>query len=308
MGHEAIMAVPLHLAVLLAVGVTQAFGCSSGWRRCPGGSSSRWTCIQDSRVCDGRNDCPNGGDEQNCSGGGGYIVGGQAANRGSLPWQVSIQSWGHFCGGTVIGKRWILTAAHCFPRGSNREKIVAGEHKLHHSEGSEQSIQVARAYVHPRYNARTMLNDICLLKLSKDLNFDSYTQPACLPKQANEGNDYRTGDNVIVSGWGRLSSGGSSPSTLQMVRVPFISDQTCNKRSVYNKSILSSMICAGKLGGGVDSCQGDSGGPLVKKINGKWTVLGVVSWGIGCAKYNKPGVYTRVARFDQWIKDTMSMN
>merc|ERR1719315_246852 len=199
----------------------------------------------------------------------GYIVGGQAAKRGSLPWQVSIQSWGHFCGGTVIGKRWILTAAHCFSKsGASNNKIVAGEHKLRKTEGSEQTVRIGRVYVHPKYNRRTMLNDIALLKLSQDLRLDSYTQPACLPKKANEARDYASGGQVTVSGWGRLSSGGSSPDTLQMVRVPFISDQTCNKREVYNGDILETMICAGKLGGGKDSCQGDSGGPLVKKVDG----------------------------------------
>merc|ERR1712235_38900 len=85
----------------------------------------------------------------------GYIVGGNSAQRGSLPWQVSIQSWGHFCGGTIIGKRWILTAAHCFTRGSSGVKIVAGEHNLRYTEGSEEKIYVERHFTHPRYGSRS---------------------------------------------------------------------------------------------------------------------------------------------------------
>merc|ERR1712198_747541 len=191
-------------------------------------------------------------------------------------------------------------------------KIVAGEHNLRYTEGSEQKIYVERHFTHPSYGSRSQKNDITLLKLSQDLRFDSYTQPACLPKLANENSDYAPGSDVIVSGWGSTRATyatRSSPSTLQVVTVPLISDSTCKKSKYYGSQISYSMVCAGKLGvGGKDSCQGDSGGPLVKKINGKWTVLGVVSWGYGCARPDKPGVYTRVARFEKWIQDTMKHN
>jgi len=241
----------------------------------------------------------------------GYIVGGYNAQRGSLPWQVSIQTYGHFCGGTIINKRWILTAAHCFTKGSNGVKIVAGEHNLRYTDGSEQKISVVRHFTHPQYGAGQK-NDICLLKLGQDLRFDSYTQPACLPKLANENTDYAAGNNVIVSGWGSTRASYTTrdaPSTLQVATVPFIADSTCKRSRYYGSQITYSMVCAGKLGeGGVDSCQGDSGGPLVKKVNGKWTVLGVVSWGYGCARPDKPGVYTRVARFEKWIQDTINNN
>jgi len=238
-----------------------------------------------------------------------HIVGGREANRGSLPWQASIQypDGTNYCGGTVIGTRWILTAAHCFKNSITwgTDRIIMGEHKLKMNEGSEQSIQIASVYIHPAYEPYNFQNDIALLKLKEDIVYDSYTQPACIPKKANEQRDYAPGDMVTVSGWGTLRSGGETPTTLQVVQVPFISDQTCNKPENYGGEILSSMVCAGELSGGKDSCQGDSGGPLVKKIDGKWTVLGVVSWGRGCALGNKPGVYTRVAEFEKWIHDTM---
>jgi len=339
------------LALVMAVAAVhvQAFTptCNDGWWACPGGSPDGWTCIPSSSVCDGYRNCDNGADEENCDGGQGgngdnggtggasiddgecgqrffgdhfmanpesegYIVGGSSAQRGSLPWQVSIQTWYHFCGGTIIGKRWILTAAHCFTGGSNGVKIVAGEHNLRYSDGSEQKIYVQKHFTHPQYGSRSQKNDITLLKLSQDLRFDSYTQPACLPKLANENADYAAGNNVIVSGWGSTRATyatRNSPSTLQVVTVPLISDATCKRSKYYGSQISYSMVCAGKLGvGGKDSCQGDSGGPLVKKVNGKWTVLGVVSWGYGCARPDKPGVYTRVARFEKWIQDTMKYN
>merc|ERR1712198_306237 len=214
------------LALVLAIAAVHVqveARCSKGSWACPG---MGWICIPSSYVCDGYPNCPNGGDEENCDGGGGgggencgggsvddgecgnrffgdhfvahpksegYIVGGSNAQRGSLPWQVSIQTWGHFCGGTIIGKRWILTAAHCFTDGSRGVRIVAGEHNLRYSEGSEQKIYVQKHFTYPQYGPRSQKNDITLLKLSQDLRFDSYTQPACLPKLANENSDYAPG-------------------------------------------------------------------------------------------------------------------
>lgn len=293
-------------------------------------------CISASRKCDHVIDCNNrndeapdtcgstdGGDGSGTSGCGkrffgssslqhsgskGYVVGGRNAERGSLPWQVSIQSYGHFCGGTIIDKRWILTAAHCFTSGSYGVSIVAGDHVLGYTEGSEQKVKVVRHFTHPRYGGRNQHNDITLLKLAQDLHFDKYTQPACLPKKANERNDYAAGNSVIISGWGSTKAS-YGPSTLQVASVPLISDATCKSWKYYGSQISKSMICAGNLGiGGVDTCQGDSGGPMVKKLQENFTVLGIVSWGHGCARPDKPGVYTRVARFADWIHDTMKNN
>jgi len=247
----------------------------------------------------------------------GYIVGGSNAVRGSLPWQVSIRrDNSHYCGGTVIDKRWILTAAHCLTRSVSGLDIVAGEHTLNLSEGSEQKIEVVQQFLHPPWGKpmKNLENDIALLKLAQDIRYDKYTQPACLPKLATENMDYKAGNMVIISGWGSTSAAFAThdalhPTTLQVAQVPLIADETCKKNEYHGWRITDSMICAGKLGeGGVDTCQGDSGGPMVMNVGGKYTVLGVVSFSYGCARPDKPGVYTRVARFDKWIQNTMRNN
>lgn len=244
------------------------------------------------------------------------IVGGLNAVRGSLPWQVSIQMrWGHFCGGTIIDKKWILTAAHCMD-GFSGFHVVAGEHHLMVNEGSEQAMQVERAFIHPKYDDDTVNNDIALIKLQRGLNFNDFIQPACIPKKANEAADYAEGEWLTISGWGNSrpvdpSGNGDEdfPDILQVATVPMISQKDCEDVYETDNPIQESMFCAGKLQvGGVDSCQGDSGGPVVKEVDGKFTVVGVVSWGVGCAYPGKPGVYTRTARFEDWIQTTIRNN
>ncbi|XP_026098565.1 transmembrane protease serine 2-like isoform X3 [Carassius auratus] len=106
--------------------------------------------------------------------------------------------------------------------------------------------------------------------------------------------------DCYVTGWGSLFSGGSSSQTLQEAKIQLIDRTTCNSRAVYNGQITDTMICAGKLEGGVDSCQGDSGGPLVTKENSLWWLVGDTSWGVGCAFRNKPVTY-----FLDWIHEQM---
>merc|ERR1712055_1264948 len=190
------------------------------------------------------------------------IVGGQDVAPGELPYQISFQdtSFGinfHFCGASIYSQDTIICAGHC----------VYGED----------------------YSPRGTKNDISLLKIGTSLKFDSYVAAIPIPTSMET-----FSGTALVSGWGTLTEGGQTPTILQKVTVPLVSDDAC--RDAYGaSSILDSMMCAGEAG--QDSCQGDSGGPL--NCGGK--LCGVVSWGYGCARPDYPGVYTEVAYFVDWI-------
>merc|ERR1719357_1373360 len=143
-------------------------------------------------------------------------------------------------------------------------------------------------------------NDFIILKLSSALTFNDDVGAICLPDPDHAPD--ATGETCFVSGWGTLESGGSSPSALQWVAVPTVTNQQCSQ--AYS-GITDSMICAGFPEGGKDSCQGDSGGPFVCEDNGKAVLTGVVSFGIGCALPNTPGVYARVTAVLDWVKANM---
>ncbi|XP_024118637.1 trypsin-like [Oryzias melastigma] len=226
------------------------------------------------------------------------IVGGQDAAAGSWPWQarlqISVNGGTALCGGSLINSQWILSAAHCFRSTSTSNVVVyLGETSIDNSPNSV-SKTVFQIIVHPNYDSQTYDNDVSLVKLTSSVTFNDYISPVCL---AAAGSDFPGGTTAWVTGFGTLSSGGSSPSTLQEVSVPIVNNTECN--ASYG-TITSNMICAGLTAGGKDSCQGDSGGPLVSKKD-RWVQAGVVSFGEGCAQANFPGVYARVSQYQSWI-------
>jgi len=229
------------------------------------------------------------------------IVGGSQATRNQFPWQISLQragalgSWSHSCGGSVYTTRKIIDAAHCVS-GANAAnlRVVAGEYSLSANDGTEQ-IRSLTYTMHPSYNSATSDYDIAMLTLTQALTFGTSVSAVALPAA---GSTPAAGTTCTVSGWGTTSSGGSIPDILRYVNVPIVSAATC-QASYGASAITARMICAGFAAGGADSCQGDSGGPLVQQ--GTNTLIGVVSWGYGCAAANYYGVYTKVSQFNSWI-------
>lgn len=229
------------------------------------------------------------------------IVGGVAASKGELPFQVSIQTstGSHFCGGSLIKPNWVLTAGHCV-QGSGSMKIVVGMYNQSDKKDTE-TFTAKKIIAHPQFDENTLDFDYALIQLSGDSKY----RPIDLNKveiAVPEGQDKFM---VWTSGWGTLNEGDYSlPQILQKVEVPLVSQAACNAADVYNGTITDRMLCAGLPEGGKDSCQGDSGGPLfTKQASGDFTLVGVVSWGEGCARPNKYGVYSKVNVMVDWIMD-----
>ncbi|XP_041808535.1 transmembrane protease serine 2 isoform X2 [Chelmon rostratus] len=233
------------------------------------------------------------------------IVGGTKAVNGAWPWQVSLQIYGqHICGGSIISPNWILSAAHCFQKMNANPRIwrvYSGDVSLSKlSFGA--SKEVNKIIPHEAFDPKTNNNDIALLKLSEPLKFTRTVKPVCLP---NADMDISAGNQAWITGWGTLRSSGPTPDRLNQAQVTIYSREICNRPYVLDGEVTETMICAGRLQGGVDTCQGDSGGPLVVKQGNVWWLAGDTSWGIGCAFRNKPGVYGNVTYFINWIYEQM---
>ncbi|XP_045114840.1 transmembrane protease serine 9-like [Portunus trituberculatus] len=231
------------------------------------------------------------------------VVGGEDVDPAyKYPWHVGIKYvWNrkYWCGGSIINDRYILTAAHCVKNRFRRWLVVGvADHDMTSTDGVTQLVRVQEIIVHPDYNINTLDSDIALLKLSQplDLTQVEHIRPVCLP--ADDSNTY-AGEDATATGWGILQSWGSQPAILQEVTVPILDPSCPGQISNY---ITENMLCAGLEEGGKDTCQGDAGGPLtVQNDCSKYEQVGITSWGFGCADPGRPGVYTRVSRFLNWI-------
>jgi hypothetical protein len=240
------------------------------------------------------------------------IVGGEVAPVGAYPWMTALVANntspvnGQFCGGSLIHRDWVLTAAHCVTNGvqvvsPGSVDVVVNIHDLSQNNGIRRDVQ--SIVVHPQWNPSLYDYDIALLELAQPI--DGVT-PVTLA-QASDAPIFAPGAMTRVMGWGATAWQGSGSDILLQVDVPIVSQQACID-SYGASDITDRMICAGLAEGGKDSCQGDSGGPLVADDNSVWRQVGIVSWGQGCAFPDLYGVYARVAVLYDWVAQHVNLN
>jgi len=162
---------------------------------------------------------------------------------------------------------------------------------------------VERSWTHPHYDSNDYNGDIALLYLSSDVVFNEYAVPICLPSPNLATLLLEEGRIGMVSGWGATHARGPTLRFLMKVRLPIVNLQTCQRS--MDRLITDNMFCAGHHAQATDACKGDSGGPFVVSYHNTWFLLGIVSWGEGCAERGKYGVYTRVSNYIPWIKETV---
>uniref|UniRef100_A0A0N5AYB6 Peptidase S1 domain-containing protein n=1 Tax=Syphacia muris TaxID=451379 RepID=A0A0N5AYB6_9BILA len=233
---------------------------------------------------------------------GNRLVGAKTAHPNAWPWTVQIVwcNGAHHCGGALIDRSFVVTAAHCFSRSRNPRNynVLLGGHEA----GSGEVHIVRNISIHPFFRPEHPSSyDVAVVRIHPPANFSTRIQKICLPVLPVPENKI-----CIVTGWGRSSENGNRSNSLQEIHVPIISTFVCNDFYHYKGQVhLLSMMCAGFSSGGIDACQGDSGGPLFCEINRKWELHGVVSWGYGCARPNSPGVYSRIIDYVPWIRQQM---
>lgn len=231
------------------------------------------------------------------------IIGGREALPGEAPWQVALVDGlvpdpvrDHFCGGSLISAQWVVTAAHCVDGGTRPRDLGVVTGTVDINAGGRR-YQVAEIVIHPRYRAPDKNHDIALLRLSGEVA-EGWVPLTTAAQDAG----LRRGALLSVSGFGATYADGPMSPTLKIAAPPYVTNVDCNNRVAYAGRVSDNMLCAGRQVGGLDSCQGDSGGPLTAP-GAQAHLVGVVSWGEGCAEPNKYGVYTRVARYTDWIAE-----
>lgn len=223
----------------------------------------------------------------------GRVVGGEDTTIDQYPYQVSVRLLGsHVCGGSIYNNRIIVTAAHCIYSflGASAYSVQYGVTVVG---GSNNVIGAQRIVKNEKYDSNTINNDVALIFLSSDIPFGANARPIPLATQSPAANTI-----AVVTGWGTTEEDGAAASILQKAEVLIVDQNVCKKQYAGVNEITNVMLCAAVENGGKDACQGDSGGPLV--ANGQ--LVGIVSWGVGCARADFSGVYSNVANLLAWIE------
>ncbi|KAM6150829.1 hepatocyte growth factor activator [Erethizon dorsatum] len=236
------------------------------------------------------------------------IVGGSSSLPGSHPWLAAIYIGDSFCAGSLIHTCWVVSAAHCFSNSPPRDSIsvVLGQHLFNRTTDVTQTFAIEKYVPYPLYSVfNPSDHDLVLIRLRKKGDRcavrSQFVQPICLPEP---GSSFPAGHKCQISGWGHMDEQVSGyASSLREALVPIVADHKCSSPEVYGADVSPNMLCAGYFDCKSDACQGDSGGPLVCEKSGVAYLYGIISWGDGCGRLNKPGVYTRVANYVDWISD-----
>lgn len=258
------------------------------------------------------------------------IIGGSNTDIDEFPWLALLrytdttfgEDAGFKCGGSLINRRYVLTAAHCISVSANQGlrlssvrlgewrqstgRDCVGKKGLQKCSDPPIDINIQRSLPHPRYNTRTRDNDIGLIRLQRNVNFNDFVHPICIPPP--NGELPNVGTSMVIAGWGATENNDTSD-IKQKASVPLVSSSDCSKKFGRRGYISDNQFCAGGVEG-KDSCQGDSGGPIMRFKMGtsdiQWIQEGVISWGVSCGLATYPGVYTRVSKYSTWIVDNMS--
>ncbi|XP_059845403.1 granzyme K-like [Hypanus sabinus] len=238
------------------------------------------------------------------------IIGGHKVKPHSRPYMASIQTHKqHVCGGALIARRWVLTAAHCEVR-IKQSRVVLGVDSLSKRQRGRKTMVIRKIIPHPEFNSKTPENDIMLIQLAREAVLNKYVSTLELPKS---GADVKAGTECSVAGWGTTNPKVLKASDdLREVNLTVIDRTVCNSKAYYDLSpyITKDMLCVGDEKARKDSCVGDSGGPLIcMKRRNENKYAGIVSAGAECAVPKEPGIYTRLSeKYLRWIRMITKMN